>query len=498
MISPEPTGPGHQKPRPRTGSRVFRRVVAIAILIPLLTGLLGAPVTSGDELSDALAQQKALAAKIAAEKKQVAALRERQAGLQADLAATRQALKQVNADLATVKKRIATMSERVNAARAQYYDLAAQVVEWDKLLAGLQAQELAKAAELGKRRVLLAERIRAAYLTGQTSLLETILSAESFTDVLSDVSSYVDFSAQDKALADQIEKDKETLESLRQSTKDVRAETQELRVEARDQKIALDARLDDLRIAREDLKKLEKETARQLAIQQNAYAKLAASEKDLKSLIAKQQAAQAALKRKIDELVAAQFRGGNIPSVYNGSLSWPLAGTITQEFGCTGVIWEPSVGNCSHFHDGIDIADPMYTPIRAAGSGVVVFAGANPYDPYPKAWIVIIAHSQNLVTWYAHVDNATNPPAVHAGDLVTTGQVIAYVGMTGRTTGPHLHWAVEFERRVRQPAALRLILAPGGAPGPRSARGPAETNRQAPAGPTVDPVVASAAGPVAP
>src|SRR6185312_11761182 len=114
-----------------------------------------------------------------------------------------------------------------------------------------------------------------------------------------------------------------------------------------------------------------------------------------------------------------------------------------QNFGCTGFSWEPQVGSCKHYHSGIDISAKMYTKITAAGDGVVVFAGPNPWDPYPKAWIVIIAHSEDLVTWYGHVDNAAKPPAVRAGQHVKKGQVIAYVGMTGRTTGPHLHWAVE-------------------------------------------------------
>ena len=74
---------------------------------------------------------------------------------------------------------------------------------------------------------------------------------------------------------------------------------------------------------------------------------------------------------------------------------------------------------------------------------VVVFAGANPYDPVPKAWIVIIAHSETLVSWYAHLDNAVKPPTVRAGESVKQGEVIGYNGMTGRTTGPHLHWMIE-------------------------------------------------------
>ena len=114
-----------------------------------------------------------------------------------------------------------------------------------------------------------------------------------------------------------------------------------------------------------------------------------------------------------------------------------MVGRVTQEFGCTGLIWEPPLGSCAHFHTGIDIAAPKYTPIRAAGAGRVVYAG--PLSD--GAWVVIIAHSQSLETWYAHMQ-PTYP--VHAGQQVAAGQVIGYEGNTGHSTGAHLHWAVRF------------------------------------------------------
>jgi murein DD-endopeptidase MepM/ murein hydrolase activator NlpD len=114
-----------------------------------------------------------------------------------------------------------------------------------------------------------------------------------------------------------------------------------------------------------------------------------------------------------------------------------MGGIVTQEFGCTGFGMEPPLGNCAHFHVGIDIANNSGTPIRAAGAGKVIFAGRSPYDP---AWIVIIAHSADLVTWYGHVQ--TSIP-VRAGQFVAKGEVIAYEGCTGWCTGPHLHWAVQ-------------------------------------------------------
>ncbi|HSW41206.1 MAG TPA: M23 family metallopeptidase, partial [Patescibacteria group bacterium] len=71
--------------------------------------------------------------------------------------------------------------------------------------------------------------------------------------------------------------------------------------------------------------------------------------------------------------------------------------------------------------------------------------------PVPRAWIVIVAHSESLQTWYAHVDNAVRPPVVAAGDRVVAGQVIAFIGMTGRTTGAHLHWGVMHNREFVNP-----------------------------------------------
>ena len=131
------------------------------------------------------------------------------------------------------------------------------------------------------------------------------------------------------------------------------------------------------------------------------------------------------------------------------STVWPVRGYVSDEFGTYSQLRkELNLGP----HTGIDIANAMYTPIRAAGDGKVIWAGRSPYDP---AWIVIIAHSSRLVTWYAHIDNRSHPPAVHAGEYVAKGEIIAYEGMTGWTTGPHLHWAVQFDDNWANP---RLFL----------------------------------------
>lgn len=118
----------------------------------------------------------------------------------------------------------------------------------------------------------------------------------------------------------------------------------------------------------------------------------------------------------------------------------PAQGAITQPFGPTEVRAEPprAAGGpwYPHFHDGIDIGAPLYAPVAAAAPGQVVFVG----HLGDGAEIVLIAHVGGYVSEYGHLDDRLAPPVVAAGDIVRTGQVIGHIGMTGNTSGPHLHF----------------------------------------------------------
>jgi murein DD-endopeptidase MepM/ murein hydrolase activator NlpD len=424
------------------------------VLLPVVAGLFAAPgasIVRGDELSEAEAQKKAVEQQLADQKAEVARIQELQKGLKADIAATKQALAEVNADLKAVRAQIDSMVVQIAEVKAIYDKLVAKLQIVAAQLPRLAAEARAKQQELEERKALLAERIREAYATERTSLLETFLSGDSFNDILTEVGYHMDVGEQDKALAQQIVRDQVTLAALQASVQATRDQTETLRVETARQKAELDARLADLKVAQQQLRELEEQTAQTLAKQKAAFAKMAKSKEAAEKAAAASAAAQRQLQQRIEQIIRERKEFGNIPSEYNGTLIWPLKGTVSQEFGCTGFSWEPPLGSCAHFHKGIDIAASIYTPIKAAGDGVVVFAGPNPYDPYPKAWIVIIAHSETMLTWYAHVDNASKPIRVSAGDDVKQGDVIAYVGMTGRTTGPHLHWMVEVGSDFKNP-----------------------------------------------
>jgi murein DD-endopeptidase MepM/ murein hydrolase activator NlpD len=112
---------------------------------------------------------------------------------------------------------------------------------------------------------------------------------------------------------------------------------------------------------------------------------------------------------------------------------------LTQRFGPTSLVLEPPrcyAGTCyAHFHDGIDLAAPLGTPVRAMAAGRVVLAGRVP----DGAVVVEIDHGAGVLTLYGHLEVGL---AVAVGDRVAGGESIGAVGMTGNTTGPHLHFGV--------------------------------------------------------
>jgi murein DD-endopeptidase MepM/ murein hydrolase activator NlpD len=137
-----------------------------------------------------------------------------------------------------------------------------------------------------------------------------------------------------------------------------------------------------------------------------------------------------------------------------GAWQAPVVGELTQGFGPTPYWFEPSREYrgvyYAHFHEGVDIAAAMYSPVLAAAPGRVVWVGHLP----DGAMVVLIAHIGGLVSLYAHLDDRIAPPRVAAGDQVQRGQVIAAIGMTGMTTGPHLHFVVYRDGELIDPLTL--------------------------------------------
>jgi murein DD-endopeptidase MepM/ murein hydrolase activator NlpD len=110
--------------------------------------------------------------------------------------------------------------------------------------------------------------------------------------------------------------------------------------------------------------------------------------------------------------------------------TWPVLGHITDGFGER---LDPFSGEGA-FHTGVDVAADYGAPVHATADGVVVTADT--HTGYGR--VVIVEHGFGLTTWYAHLSSY----AVVAGTRIKRGEVIGYAGISGRSTGPHVHYEV--------------------------------------------------------
>jgi murein DD-endopeptidase MepM/ murein hydrolase activator NlpD len=147
-------------------------------------------------------------------------------------------------------------------------------------------------------------------------------------------------------------------------------------------------------------------------------------------------------------LARSKDRAGRIGVASSRDFRVPVKGRVSQRYGCTGYYLNPPRGGCRHFHDGVDIAARKGKAVRASSSGYVAFAGYSPWDGGRRAFVVIIGHSRGYKTVYAHLQPRRQ---VRAGDRVERGQLIGRVGLTGKTSGPHVHWEVWQRDASRNP-----------------------------------------------
>ena len=181
----------------------------------------------------------------------------------------------------------------------------------------------------------------------------------------------------------------------------------------------------------------------QLAVvQQQTLAKQAtftASSQQKKQLVSQIQAQMGILQHNVDEDAAysqqltqiiQELTNKNGPAQGTGRFIWPVRGPITSPFGMR-------INPVTHIysgHTGIDIGVPYGTPIAAADGGTVIFASWN----VAYGNMTVIDHGGGFSTMYAH----QSKQLVAVGDRVTQGQIIGYIGTTGWSTGPHLHFEI--------------------------------------------------------
>ena len=142
------------------------------------------------------------------------------------------------------------------------------------------------------------------------------------------------------------------------------------------------------------------------------------------------------IRREQARVVAARQRN-DAREEFLETFEWPVEGRISGRFGSQRVYVVKGKDVPKSPHPGMDIAVPQGTPVKAPAGGIVTFADAN---LYLTGGTILIDHGHGISSNFLHLSRVD----VKVGDRVEQGQVIGAVGMTGRATGPHLHWGMNW------------------------------------------------------
>ena len=259
-------------------------------------------------------------------------------------------------------------------------------------------------ASLDDRTRIFDQRLRDIYIDGNVSYLDVLFNATNLNDFLTRFDLLQRIAEQDISLMQQITAMHNQIAQNEKDMEDQQAQTVVLRNQALAKQVALTASSQQ-----------KKQLMHQIQAQMG----------DLNTDLDEDEAYAQQLTQIIQGLT-----NKNAPPQGTGHFIWPVKGPITSPFG-------PRINPYTHqhsFHTGIDIGVPYGTPIHAADGGTVIFAGWN----VAYGNMTVIDHGGGFSTMYAH----QSKQIVGVGDHVTQGQIIGYIGTTGWSTGPHLHFEI--------------------------------------------------------
>ncbi|HEX9269169.1 MAG TPA: peptidoglycan DD-metalloendopeptidase family protein [Candidatus Limnocylindria bacterium] len=400
------------------------------------------PSSGDDDLTDALKKKQELERAVSVSRQNSERYREAANQFETAVRAANARISDLATKQAAARSEAEQLGYEIEIAEQQLQLVTFQLNETKALVDSLKAQVDEATRQLARREDLYAKHLKTTYLQAQISPLEMLLSSGSLSEFASRVQAMVVINRQDVQLANDIRTIRADTTKKQESTA---AKAQEIAglqdeiTQQRERLAAQKARFDDLvrqaQVAINTQAALRSDAA---ANRQNSLGLAAKADQETATLNKQLERAEAAY-----EQLAAQLAARSGLGTFNGQklATWPLRGVITSGFGAR---W-------GGFHNGLDIAAPMYSPIVAAAPGRVVTVGKPYLASGDTATVVIIAHGSNFSTLYGHLDDRAKPPIVSVGQFVQAGQVIAYEGMTGWTTGPHLHFMTIVNGRAVDP-----------------------------------------------
>lgn len=338
-------------------------------------------------------------------------------------------LKDINKERDAVQKSLEELDKKMNESEAVLSSLNSKIKSINNQIEQREKQIEESKKNLEEQNELFKKRLRAMYVNGSEGYLEIILSSTSFSDFFSRLDSVVRVMEYDKKLIKSIENNKKALELKKADLEKSKKENMALKAEA-------DKKYKELKSSADEKEKLMVSLEKDKV----AYERMIEQEEQESKAIA---AMIASIKKKKEEEAKKKQelnRGGSNTNANNTVLS--SNSSLGKLFCVTGrpYPYTSSYGWRIHpvfgtrkFHAGMDIGVPSGTPIYSLADGEVIYSGWQ--TGYGN--VVMVDHG-SIVSVYAHNSSL----AVNVGQTVKGGQLIAYSGNTGYSTGPHLHFEI--------------------------------------------------------
>ena len=404
-------------------------ILAFLMMVTLVVsviGSLGALAAGGQDQIDALEQQKS-------------ELQSQQASIQTNI-------DDLIAQQADVIDQKAAMDEKNELARQEIELINEQIDVYTGLIED-KAEELEKAEAAEQAQYeLYRKRVRAMEEEGSYTYLDILFQCRSLSDVLSAIDMIGEIMDSDKRLFEEYKAARETTEQVKAEYEATLAQLGEKQETLEAEKAELE---EQIAAAVEVINQLQDDIDAAKAEYAKAAAAEAAAQASINAIIAQMQAEEEAARQEAAQN-NQQYTGTG--STATGTYIWPCPSStyVTSAFGMRD---HPLFGD-KRPHSGIDIAGSAGSEVLAADSGTVAVATySSSYGNY-----VTIYHSNGDYTLYAHMSSL----AVSAGQSVTQGDVIGYVGSTGWATGPHLHFEIRVNGSTVDPLSYfsNYTLAP--------------------------------------
>ena len=367
------------------------------------------PLASGQD--SASERKEIVDGRIGSLERKIQAAREREGVLTSQIEVVSDKIAELQDDVDAASSRLDQL-ESVLALHQRKLDRLNELYELQtRKLVFLQRQHKEAVARLSKRLVEI-------YTSERTSSLAVVLQSGNFADMLDQLEFLSTISRQDHKVAHEVESAKLQMQETRNATRKTRREVAETTR-------AVAARTAEQRAVRDRLAWSQRELATARRDKRSTLATVREDKEEAIGHMRDLQAESAALAARIRSAQsAAVVVPGPTGAASAAGFIWPVHGVLTSGFG-----WR-----WGRMHEGIDLAVSNGTPVVAAAAGTVIVAGwMGGYGT-----LVVLDHGGGISTAYGHNTTVT----VGVGQQVAQGQLIAYSGSTGHSTGPHVHFEV--------------------------------------------------------